>query len=196
MIAGVRRPTGDPVPGDVGEERDQRGAGVHDDGRRDQEQGRAARAHRRHGPGQDRLHAGRQQAQLGLLLIQAAGRRAQLSSESLRNRDMKLADVEEEEEREERMVEIGARKEEGAVRFSAGLLSSLPQLPHHLSFSSTWLKINLGEERQARDIPVFTIHPLPTTKLLSWLSDRLYLFLSFRHFTVRSISLVYLKFCE
>ena len=69
MIAGVRRPTGDPVPGDVGEERDQRGAGVHDDGRRDQEQGGPARAHRGHGPGQDRLHAGRQQAELGLLLM-------------------------------------------------------------------------------------------------------------------------------
>jgi len=71
---------------------------------------------------------------------------------------MKLADVEEEEVREERMVEIGARKEEGAVRFSAGLLSSLPQLPHHPSFSSTWLKINLGERRDKLATSRFSIH--------------------------------------
>lgn len=41
-IAGVRQPAGHPVPGDVGEECHQRGAGLHDDGRRDQEPCRAS----------------------------------------------------------------------------------------------------------------------------------------------------------
>ena len=70
FISGIRRPAWHPLPGDLCEERDQRGAGVHDDGGRDQEPRGAARAHRRRGrPGrQDRLQAGRQQAELGLLL--------------------------------------------------------------------------------------------------------------------------------
>ena len=70
FLSGIRRPAGHPLPGDLCEERDQRGAGVHDDGDRDQEPRGAARAHRRRGrPGrQDRLQAGRQQAELGLLL--------------------------------------------------------------------------------------------------------------------------------
>ena len=70
FLSGIRRPAWHPLPGDLCEERDQRGAGVHDDGGRDQEPRGAARAHRRRGrPGrQDRLQAGRQQAELGLLL--------------------------------------------------------------------------------------------------------------------------------
>ena len=56
MSPGIRRPAGHPLPGDLGQERHQRRAGVHDDGGRDQEPRGTPGAIWRRRTGQDRVH--------------------------------------------------------------------------------------------------------------------------------------------
>ncbi len=65
---GIRRPAGHPFPGDVCQERDERGAGVHDHGRGDQEPRGSAGAVGRHRAGQDRVDPGPGQERRRVLL--------------------------------------------------------------------------------------------------------------------------------
>ena len=72
---GIRRSAWHPLSGDVGQERHERGAGLHDDGGRDQEPGGTAGSVGRNRTGQDRLHAGAGQERIGMLLRGGARRR-------------------------------------------------------------------------------------------------------------------------
>lgn len=79
-IAGIREPAGNPLPGDVRQECDQRGAGVHDDGRGDQEPCRTSVQCRRiRGKAcEDRFRGGRGQQQVRVLLDRQRGRWGQM----------------------------------------------------------------------------------------------------------------------